>query len=95
MAQSPPKFGEWQRLWFGDAPPIFLVEVMLRTVLVFVALLFLVRFLGKRMNGQLTATEMAVMLTLGAIAANGMQVPQRGIFRPSSCSRARSPSSAG
>src|SRR3954463_6332856 len=81
MEQSPPKFGEWHRLLFGDAPPAFLVEVVIRTLVVFIVLLVLARFLGKRMNGQLTITEMAVMLTLGAIAASGMQIPQRGILQ--------------
>jgi uncharacterized membrane protein YcaP (DUF421 family) len=82
MAQeSAPRMGDWHRILFGEAPPAFLLEVALRTIVVFGALLLLVRLLGKRMNGQLTATEMAVMLTLGAVAANGMQLPQRGILQ--------------
>ncbi len=72
--------GDWQRLLLGDAPYIFLVEAALRTVVVFVFLLATLRMLGKRMNGQLTITELAVMLLLGAIAANGMQAPDRGVL---------------
>jgi uncharacterized membrane protein YcaP (DUF421 family) len=70
---------DWQRIVFGIAPPVFLLEVFVRTVLVYLFLLLIVRELGKRMSGQLTLTEMAVMLTLGAIVSVGMQVPDRGI----------------
>jgi len=72
--------GDIQRILFGQAPPVFLLEVLIRTLFVFVFLLFVVRWLGKRMSGQLTIMEMAVMLTLGAIVSVGMQVPERGIL---------------
>jgi len=69
-----------QRILFGQAPPMFLLEVMIRTALIFIFLMFVVRWLGKRMSGQLTIMEMAVMLTLGGIVSVGMQVPDRGII---------------
>jgi uncharacterized membrane protein YcaP (DUF421 family) len=69
-----------QRILFGQAPPVFLLEVLIRTLLIFVFLLFVVRWLGKRMSGQLTIMEMAVMLTLGAIVSVAMQIPDRGIL---------------
>jgi uncharacterized membrane protein YcaP (DUF421 family) len=67
-----------RRILFGQAPPVFLLEVFLRTIIVFICLLVVVRWLGKRMSGQLTIMEMAVMLTLGAIVSVGMQMPDRG-----------------
>ena len=70
---------DWQRILFGQSPPIFLLEVFVRTVIVYIFLLFVLRWLGRRMSGQLTILEMAVMLTLGAIVSVGMQVPDRGI----------------
>jgi uncharacterized membrane protein YcaP (DUF421 family) len=70
---------DWQRILFGQAPPIFLLEVFVRTLIVYIFLLFVLRWLGKRMSGQLTILEMVVMLTLGAIVSVGMQVPDRGI----------------
>jgi uncharacterized membrane protein YcaP (DUF421 family) len=69
-----------KRILFGQAPPVFLLEVLIRTLLIFVFLLFVVRWLGKRMSGQLTIMEMAVMLTLGAIVSVAMQIPDRGIL---------------
>src|ERR1700710_487373 len=69
-----------QRILFGQTPPIFLLETFIRSLIIFVCLLVVVRWLGKRMSGQLTIMEMAVMLTLGAIVSVGMQVPDRGIL---------------
>jgi uncharacterized membrane protein YcaP (DUF421 family) len=70
---------DWQRILFGQAPPMFLLEVLIRTIIIYIFLLFVLRWLGKRMSGQLTILEMAVMLTLGAIVSVAMQVPDRGI----------------
>ncbi len=70
-----------KRILFGLAPPEFLLEVFLRTTITYIALLVIVRFLGKRMSGQLTIMEMAVMLTIGAIVSVPMQVPDRGLLQ--------------
>lgn len=70
-----------QRILFGQAPPIFLTEVFIRTLVIYIILLFIVRWLGKRMSGQLTIMEMAVMLTLGAIVSVPMQMPDRGLLQ--------------
>ncbi|TWV98732.1 YetF domain-containing protein [Chitinophaga pinensis] len=73
-------FNDWQRLLFGNAPPEFLIEVLIRAIIIYAVLLFVIRLLGKRMSGQLSITEMAVMLTLGAIISVPMQMPERGIL---------------
>lgn len=70
---------DWQRLLFGQAPPVFLLEVLIRSIIIYIFLLFILRWLGKRMSGQLTILEFAVMLTLGAIVSVAMQTPDRGI----------------
>ena len=68
------------RILFGEAPPIFLLETLIRTLIVFTLLLIMIRYLGKRMSGQLTIMEFAVLLTLGAIISPAMQAPDRGIL---------------
>jgi uncharacterized membrane protein YcaP (DUF421 family) len=70
-----------KRILFGLAPPEFLIEVFVRSLIIFIVLLLVIRLLGKRMSGQLTIMEMAVMLTLGAIVAVPMQMPDRGILQ--------------
>jgi len=69
-----------RRILFGAAPPEFLIEVFVRTVIMYVALVIIVRLLGKRTNAQLTITERAVFITLGAIVAMPMQGPPTGIL---------------
>src|ERR1700712_3101807 len=72
--------GDLSRLLLGEAPPVFLLEVFIRTLVVYVFLLFILRWLGKRMSGQLTIMELSVMLTLGAIVSASMQLPDHGIL---------------
>jgi len=75
------KLSDWERILVGEAPMEFLIEVLIRTVLIYGLLLVIMRLLGKRMSGQLTQTEMAVMVTLGAIIAPATQLPDRGIVQ--------------
>lgn len=71
---------DWQRILLGEAPVEFLVEVLIRTTLIYLTLLIVMRLLGKRMNGQITNLDLAVMLTMGAIMAPAMQLPDRGLL---------------
>jgi uncharacterized membrane protein YcaP (DUF421 family) len=73
-------FGDIDRWLFGQAPPAFMLEVFIRTVIIFLFLLVVVRLMGKRMSGQITITELAVMVTLGAIVSPVMQLPDRGLL---------------
>jgi uncharacterized membrane protein YcaP (DUF421 family) len=70
-----------KRILYGLAPPEFMLEVFLRTIIIYIALLFIVWWLGKRMSGQLTIMEMAVMLVIGAVVSVPMQVPDRGLLQ--------------
>ena len=80
MQKDEIQLSDVKRILLGDAPPEFMLETFIRTLIIYVGLLFIIRLLGKRMAGQLTITEMSVMLTLGAIVAPAMQMPDRGII---------------
>ena len=69
-----------ERLLFGQTPPEFMLEVAARSVFVLAAFAIAGRLLGKRMNGQLTVVEFAVMVSLGAIIAPAIQLPERGVL---------------
>lgn len=71
---------DWQRLLVGRAPWAILPEVLLRTALIYIMLLVVVKLLGKRVSGQLTNLDLAVVVVLGAIVAAPMQIPQRGLL---------------
>jgi uncharacterized membrane protein YcaP (DUF421 family) len=66
------------RILLGKAPFGFLLEVLLRTAVVYLLLVVLVRLLGKRMSGQVGSLEIAVMIVLGAIVGSAVQMPDRG-----------------
>jgi uncharacterized membrane protein YcaP (DUF421 family) len=71
---------DWDRILFGQTPAVFIIEVFIRTLFIYLLLLVILRLLGKRMDGQLTLTEMAVMVTFGAIVAVPMQLPDKGLL---------------
>jgi len=73
-------FGDLRRWIFGEAPPEFMLEVVLRSLLIYVFLLIILKLMGKRMAGQTTFTEMSVIITLGAIVSPVMQLPDKGIL---------------
>lgn len=72
-------FSDWQRWLFGDAPPAFMGEVLLRAVVMFVAVVVLMRLMGRRMKGEISIAELAVVLTFGAIIGGTMQQPKSGL----------------
>ncbi|GGG47435.1 DUF421 domain-containing protein [Hymenobacter glacieicola] len=80
MKKEDIRFGDWKRILFGDAPLEFTLEVLVRTLLIYFIFLLVMRLMGKRMNAQLTITELAVMVMLGAIVAVPMQIPNRGLL---------------
>lgn len=74
------ELGDWERILIGNNPWGFMVEVFFRTLIIYVCLIIVMRLLGKRMNAQLTITDLAVMLTLGAIASVPMQSFDKGLL---------------
>jgi len=68
-----------RRILLGDAPPEILIEVIIRSLVLYMGLILVVRLLGKRTNSILTITERAVFITLGAIVAMPMHGPNHGI----------------
>jgi uncharacterized membrane protein YcaP (DUF421 family) len=71
---------DFQRILFGAAPAEFIVEVVIRTIIIYAMVLFILKLMGKRMDGQVSIIEMAVMIVLGAIVGAGTQLPDRGIL---------------
>lgn len=71
---------DWHRILFGQAPPEFLNKVFMRTILKYLAWVVVTRSLGKRMDWKLSISELAVMVTLGAIVSLAMQIPQPGLL---------------
>lgn len=60
------------RIFFGDKPPLFFLEVALRTLIIFSYTLLLLRWMGKRGMGQLTPFEFAIIVALGSAVGDPM-----------------------
>jgi uncharacterized membrane protein YcaP (DUF421 family) len=73
-------FGDLGRWLLGNTTPEFMLEVAIRTALIYLILLLTVHLMGKRMTSQMTITELSVMITLGAIVSPATQLPDRGLL---------------
>jgi uncharacterized membrane protein YcaP (DUF421 family) len=71
---------DWRRLLIGQAPAGFILEIAVRALVIYVVLLVAMRLMGKRTASQLTLTELAVVVTLGAAVGVPMQTPERGLL---------------
>ena len=69
--------GRWL---LGLQPPWFLIEVLGRTVLIYLALQVVLRLMGRRVASQMTAAELGVIVTIAAAIGVPMQVPDRGLL---------------
>ncbi len=63
---------DWQRIFFGDEPPFFIAEIAFRTVFLYVFALMMLRLMGKRGMGRLSALELVVIIALGSAVGDPM-----------------------
>ncbi len=74
------KLTDWQRIFLGDVPPEFIIEVILRMVFVYVILVLSLRLMGRRMEAMISRGEMVSLVTLGASVGVAIHTPERGIL---------------
>lgn len=71
---------DWQRILMNDAALQFLLEVALRTTIMFVVLLVILKLAGKRGIKQLSIFEMVIIISLGSAAGDPMFYEDVGII---------------
>ena len=71
---------DWSRVFLGEVPAIFYLEVFLRTVFIYIVLMVSLRLMGKRMATQLSRNEMAAMVSLAAAIGVPILDPGRGLL---------------
>jgi uncharacterized membrane protein YcaP (DUF421 family) len=69
-----------ERVLIGEAPWLFLVEAAVRGVLLYIILITAMRLMGKRMAGSLSLSDLAIIVTLGAVSGVPMLTPERGML---------------
>jgi len=74
------RFSDWGRILFGEVPPSFFIEVVIRTIIVFLLLIISMRLFGRRMSAQINRVEMVALFSLAAAIGVPLQTPDRGIL---------------
>jgi uncharacterized membrane protein YcaP (DUF421 family) len=80
MEPKPIHLTDWHRILAGSTPWPFLVEVLIRAGFPYLLLMLAMRLLGKRVAGQMSISELAIILTLGAAIGLPIQVPDKGLL---------------
>lgn len=65
-----------ERIFIGSLPLLFYVEIALRTTVLYIFTLVVIRFLGKRSAGELTAVDVVVIVALGSAVGDPMFYPE-------------------
>lgn len=64
-----------QRIFFGDATPLFLLEIVFRTVVIYIYLLLVLRILGQRGMQPVSTFDFAIVIALGSAVGDPMFYP--------------------
>ena len=71
---------EWERLLLNELPAIFLIEVLIRTAVMYVVILVALRSSGKRGVKQLSVYELVLIIGLGSAAGDPMFYEDVGLL---------------
>jgi uncharacterized membrane protein YcaP (DUF421 family) len=82
VLSGPFRFADPKRLFLGATPPIFLVEVAIRIVLLYGVLLLSLSLMGRRMSSRLTRNELLAIVSLSAAIGPAVQDPKQGLLPP-------------
>lgn len=63
------------RMLLGDEPPLFLLEIAFRTVVIYLYTLVLIRWIGSRSIAQLSLVEFLLVIALGSAVGDAMFYP--------------------
>ena len=63
---------DFHRIFLGDTPPLFLLEIVFRTLIMYAYTVALLRILGKRGMGQLSMLELAIIIAFGSAVGDPM-----------------------
>jgi len=71
---------DWHRIFFSDHPYSFFFEILLRTPIMFLGVVLVLRLTGKRGVQQLSIFEMVMIITLGSAAGDAMFYEDVGVL---------------
>jgi uncharacterized membrane protein YcaP (DUF421 family) len=71
---------DWHRILFSDHPYSFFIEILIRTPIMFLAVVIILRLTGKRGIQQLSIFEMVMIITMGSAAGDSMFYDDVGLL---------------
>src|SRR5690554_1361846 len=71
---------DWHRILFSDHPYSFFIEILIRTPIMFLAVVIILRLTGKRGIQQLSIFEMVMIITMGSAAGDSMFYEDVGLL---------------
>lgn len=70
------------RMLLGDDPPLFLAEILVRTLIIYGWTLLLLRWVGGRSIAQLSIIEFLLVIALGSAVGDALFYPRCRSFMP-------------
>jgi uncharacterized membrane protein YcaP (DUF421 family) len=74
------KLTDWARIWAGNVPPEFYLELIIRVFFIYLLLMVSMRLLGKRMSTYISRLELATMTALASAIGVPMLSYDRGLL---------------
>lgn len=82
MKQDEILLSDLTRIFFGQTPPIFLLEVVARALLFFVLIILAMRLVGRRVASQYTLIELSAAIALAGTIGVPLLDEKRGLLPP-------------
>jgi len=74
------KLSDWKRILFGQVPPEYYLELIIRGLFIYVLLMVAMRLLGKRMASQVSRLELAALVSLASAIGVPMLSATNGLL---------------
>ncbi|NGM46144.1 DUF421 domain-containing protein [Rhodobacter sp. SGA-6-6] len=67
---------DWQRMLIGEEPPLFLLEIVFRILVIWPWTMLLLRWIGGRSISQLSLVEFLLVIALGSAVGDSLFIPE-------------------
>ena len=66
---------DWERIFLGEHPELYFVEIALKALAIFLVLLVVLRMMGKRAQQNISPLQHLLLIALGSAAGDAMLYP--------------------
>lgn len=80
MKKEDIKIDDWNRILFGEAPPLYLLETAVKVAIIYLIILIAIRLMGKRMTAELDRADIVARVSLAAAVSLPIQRPGQGLL---------------